>query len=55
MPPHRLALLRRFFQDYKILEGKAVEVDEFQPAATAYPVIEQALERYSQQRRRGFA
>jgi inorganic pyrophosphatase len=24
MPPHRLLMLRRFFQDYKQLEGKAV-------------------------------
>src|SRR5262245_57185403 len=55
LPAHRLALLRRFFQDYKTLEGKAVEVDEFQPAAAALPVIEQALERYSQGRRRGFS
>lgn len=55
LPSHRLALLRRFFQDYKTLEGKNVEVDEFQPAATALPVIEEALDRYSQQRRRGFA
>jgi inorganic pyrophosphatase len=55
LPAHRLALLRRFFQDYKQLEGKAVEVDEFQPGAAALPVIEHALERYSQERRRGFA
>jgi inorganic pyrophosphatase len=55
LPGHRLALLRRFFQDYKTLEGKVVEVDAFQPAATALPVIEEALERYSQQRRRGFS
>jgi inorganic pyrophosphatase len=54
LPPHRLMMLRRFFQDYKQLEGKSVEVDEFQPAATALPVIEEALERYSQERRRGF-
>ena len=54
LPGHRLATLRRFFQDYKTLEGKTVEVDEFQPCATAHPVIEDALERYSGQRRRGF-
>jgi inorganic pyrophosphatase len=54
LPPHRLAMLRRFFQDYKTLEGKAVEVDAMQPAAAALPVIEDALQRYSAQRRRGF-
>lgn len=54
LPPHRLELLRRFFQDYKTLEGKAVEVDEFQPAQAAHPVIEDALQRYSLSRRRGF-
>ena len=54
MPPHRATMLRRFFQDYKQLEGKAVEVDEIQPAAAAYPVIEDALVRYSAERRRGF-
>ena len=46
-------MLRRFFQDYKQLEGKAVEVDEIQPAAMAYPIIEDALHRYSRQRRKG--
>ena len=54
MPEHRLLMLRRFFQDYKLLEGKKVEVDQFQPSATAFPVIEDALHRYSQQRRKGF-
>jgi inorganic pyrophosphatase len=54
MPNHRLTMLRRFFQDYKQLEGKAVEVDEIEPANTAYPIIEDALARYSRQRRRGF-
>ncbi len=54
LPPHRLNMLRRFFQDYKQLEGKAVEVDEMQPAAAALPTIEDALERYSAHRRRGF-
>jgi inorganic pyrophosphatase len=54
MPPHRLMMLRRFFQDYKILEGKAVEVDEVEPPETAYPVIEAALASYSKRRRKGF-
>ena len=54
MPPHRLTMLRRFFQDYKLLEGKAVEVDEVQPPQDAYPVIEAALSAYSHQRRKGF-
>ena len=55
MPAHRLTMLRRFFQDYKQLEGKHVEVDEIEPAKNAYPIIEDALHRYSRQRRRGFA
>ena len=54
MPDHRLNMLRRFFLDYKQLEGKAVEVDEISPAQHTYPIIEDALARYSQQRRKGF-
>ncbi len=54
MPSHRLTMLRRFFQDYTQLEGKVVEVDEIQPAKEAYSIIEDALTRYSQQRRKGF-
>src|SRR6202162_648302 len=55
LPAHRLTMLRRFFQDYKTLEGKAVEVDELTPADFTHAVIQDALERYSEQRRRGFA
>ena len=54
LPPHKLTMLRRFFQDYKLLEGKSVEVDEIQPAELAMPVIEDALQRYSKARRKGF-
>ncbi|MEX0727417.1 MAG: inorganic diphosphatase [Planctomycetaceae bacterium] len=54
LPAHRLMMLRRFFQDYKQLEGKSVEVDHFLPASAAIPVIEDALQRYSTLRRRGF-
>ena len=54
MPPHRMLMLRRFFQDYKQLEGKAVEVDEIRPAGESYPIILDALHCYSEQRRKGF-
>jgi inorganic pyrophosphatase len=54
LPAHRLSLLRRFFQDYKTLEGKTVEVDELEPSGASLPVIEESLARYSAQRRRGF-
>jgi inorganic pyrophosphatase len=54
LPPHRLAMLRRFFQDYTQLENREVRVDEFEGAAAAFPVINDALERYDQQRRQGF-
>ena len=53
LPTHRLTMLRRFFQDYKALENKDVEVADFEPAAFTEPVIKDALERYSKQRRRG--
>lgn len=54
LPVHRLAMLRRFFQDYKTLEGKAVEVDEFHGAGETDQIVNEALERYSTVRRRGF-
>jgi inorganic pyrophosphatase len=47
-------MLQRFFLDYKQLEKKAVEVDAILPSEHALPVIEDALARYSQQRRKGF-
>ena len=54
LPVHRLNMLRRFFQDYKQLEMKSVAVDEIQASSEALPVIEDALQRYSQARRKGF-
>jgi len=46
LPSHRLAMLKRFFLDYKLLENKVVEVDEFHSAEAAYPIIDDALSRY---------
>ena len=50
LPPHRLLVLKRFFQDYKQLEGKQVQVDDIRPAYAAVKVIEKALARYTEQR-----
>jgi inorganic pyrophosphatase len=46
LPPHRLLVLKRFFQDYKQLEGKQVQVEDFRPAYAAIAAIEKALARY---------
>jgi inorganic pyrophosphatase len=50
LPPHRLLVLRRFFQDYKQLEGKQVQVEDIRPAYAAEKVIEKALASYQKER-----
>jgi inorganic pyrophosphatase len=45
-----LLVLRRFFSDYKQLEGKKVEVEDIRPAYAAAKVIERALARYQEQK-----
>jgi inorganic pyrophosphatase len=47
IPSHYLLTLRRFFQDYKQLEKKTVEVEKIGSARTAYPIIKDALKRYA--------
>jgi len=39
-------VLKRFFQDYKQLEGKQVQVEDIRPSDAAVMVIERALARY---------
>ena len=50
LPGHRLLVLKRFFQDYKQLEGKQVQVEEIRPAYAAIGIIEQSLARYQKHR-----
>ncbi len=50
LPPHRLAVLRRFFEDYKILEHKTVVVDDILPAKEALPVIAESIATYKKWR-----
>jgi inorganic pyrophosphatase len=46
LPKHRLAVIRRFFEDYKTLEHKKVVVDDILPALDAVPVIQKSLDVY---------
>lgn len=52
-PPHTFKMLRRFFEDYKTLEGKHVEVDDIMPPEAAHAIIEDSMRRYSSMRQRG--
>jgi len=51
LPPHTLAELRRFFLDYKTLEHKQVEIDEFEGPFEANKKIRTALADYAKLKR----
>ena len=46
LPRHFLMELRNFFEQYKVLENKKVEIDNFQDKETAYKVITTAINFY---------
>ena len=46
LPEHFLKELRNFFEDYKKLENKTVEVEEFQDAETAKAIVRKSIEDY---------
>lgn len=46
LPPHFFAVLKNYFEQYKVLENKVVEIDEFQDRETAYKVINQSISFY---------
>ncbi len=46
LPKHFIAVLRNYFEQYKVLENKIVVIDEFQNAAAAYKVIEDSIALY---------
>ncbi|XVF62060.1 hypothetical protein PTKIN_Ptkin08bG0186700 [Pterospermum kingtungense] len=47
LPPHRLAEIRRFFEDYKKNENKKVDVEDFLPAETAIEAIKYSMDLYA--------
>jgi inorganic pyrophosphatase len=48
LPRHFFNELRNYFEQYKVLENKQVEIREFQNKNTAYEVINEAIELYKQ-------
>lgn len=48
LPPHTMVELKRFFEDYKKLEHKEVEVSEFLGKEDAYKTINKSVEKYKQ-------
>jgi inorganic pyrophosphatase len=51
LPAHVLRQVRRFFEDYKVLEHKQVEVNELLGPADAIAIIRDGLEMYRRLRR----
>ncbi|XP_034684232.1 soluble inorganic pyrophosphatase 1 isoform X1 [Vitis riparia] len=47
IPPHRLAEIRRFFEDYKKNENKEVNVNDFLPADSAIEAIKYSMDLYA--------
>jgi inorganic pyrophosphatase len=46
IPQHFIAVLKNYFEQYKVLENKKVEIDDFQDKETAYRVINEAISYY---------
>ncbi|MBL0056443.1 MAG: inorganic diphosphatase [Chitinophagaceae bacterium] len=46
LPVHFIDVLRNYFEQYKVLENKIVEIEDFQDKETAWKVIEEAISLY---------
>ena len=51
LPPHMLRQVRRFFEDYKVLEQKQVLIEDLLGPEEALSIISDALELYRKLRR----
>ncbi len=49
IPDHRLRELKRFFEDYKMLEEKKVKVENFLGPDTARQIVREAIDRYQRE------
>ncbi len=47
LPRHFIAVLKNYFENYKVLENKVVEIDEFVNKYEAYKIIRKDIESYA--------
>jgi inorganic pyrophosphatase len=52
LPPHRMVEVKRFFEDYKALENKAVKVENFLGRTEAEDAIRKAVALYRKHKKR---
>lgn len=50
LPPHTLVELKRFFEDYKMLEHKNVVVEQFMDKAKAFEIVNEAIRLYQEKK-----
>lgn len=48
IPPHFISELRNYFEQYKVLENKTVQIEDFQSKEAAYQIIQDAIALYQQ-------
>lgn len=48
MPRHFMSELRNYFEQYKVLEQKQVQIDQFQNREEAYRIIDEAIAYYKE-------
>ncbi len=48
MPVHFFAVLKNYFEQYKVLENKKVAIDDFQDKQTAFRIINDSITRYNE-------
>jgi inorganic pyrophosphatase len=48
LPPHFINELKNYFEQYKVLENKQVQIEDFQSKEIAYTVIDNAIKLYQE-------
>ena len=48
VPQHFFTVLKNYFEQYKVLENKKVEINDFQDKAAAFEIITESIEYYKQ-------